>query len=172
MIVDKASEKEIDELTDFIFDFEPVRNGRGGKVVSVDLIMTRKNKINEINPISILTEAEKDDFIDTIEDIIDIKTIVSEAVSNAIIHGYQQNSEKEVFVSATLSGKEVILTIKDDGVGIENIVEALRINYSSKNRSGLGFSIIKSLCDDLQVKSKKDLGTKLIIKKVLTIKGI
>lgn len=108
----------------------------------------------------------------TIEDIIDIKTIVSEAVSNAIIHGYQQNSEKEVFVSATLSGKEVILTIKDDGVGIENIVEALRINYSSKNRSGLGFSIIKSLCDDLQVKSKKDLGTKLIIKKVLTIKGI
>lgn len=108
----------------------------------------------------------------TIEDIIDIKTIVSEAVSNAIIHGYQQDSNKEVYVSASLTDKEILLIVKDDGIGIENIVEALRINYSSKNRSGLGFSIIKSLCDDLQVKSKKDFGTKLIIKKVLTIKGI
>ena len=107
-----------------------------------------------------------------IEDIIDIKTIVSEAVSNAIIHGYQQDSNKEVYVSASLTDKEILLIVKDDGIGIENIVEALRINYSSKNRSGLGFSIIKSLCDDLQVKSKKDFGTKLIIKKVLTIKGI
>lgn len=108
----------------------------------------------------------------TIEDIIDVKTIVSEAISNAIIHGYQQDSNKEVYVSASLTEKEILLIVKDDGVGIENIVEALRINYSSKNRSGLGFSIIKSLCDDLQVKSKKDFGTKLIIKKVLTIKGI
>ena len=108
----------------------------------------------------------------TIEDIIDVKTIVSEAISNAIIHGYQQDSNKEVYVSASLTEKEILLIVKDDGIGIENIVEALRINYSSKNRSGLGFSIIKSLCDDLQVKSKKDFGTKLIIKKVLTIKGI
>lgn len=108
----------------------------------------------------------------SIEDIIDVKTIVSEAVSNAIIHGYKQDSSKEVVVSAILNEKELVLIIKDEGVGIENIALSLRINYSSANRSGLGFSIIKSLCDDLQVKSKKDMGTKLIIKKVLTINDI
>lgn len=107
----------------------------------------------------------------TIEDIIDIKTIVSEAVSNAIIHGYESNHDKEVYVTAILNDNELIIIVKDDGVGIENVVEALRLNYSSKNRSGLGFTIIKSLCDDLQIKSKKDSGTKLIIKKVLSLKG-
>ena len=107
----------------------------------------------------------------TIEDIIDIKTIVSEAVSNAIIHGYESNNNKEVYLTAILNGAELIIIVKDDGVGIENVAEALRINYSSKNRSGLGLTIIKSLCDDLQIKSKKDSGTKLIIKKVLSIKG-
>lgn len=107
----------------------------------------------------------------TIEDIIDIKTIVSEAVSNAIIHGYEQNKDKEVFVTGILNENELIIIVKDEGVGIENLAEALRVNYSSKNRSGLGFTIIKSLSDDLQIKSKKDMGTKLIIKKTLTIKG-
>lgn len=107
----------------------------------------------------------------TIDDIIDVKTIVSEAVSNAIIHGYEQDSSKEVFISASIKDNELLIIVNDEGVGIENVVEALRINYSSKNRSGLGFTIIKSLCDDLQVKSKKDFGTKLIIKKILTIKG-
>ena len=107
----------------------------------------------------------------TIEYIIDIKTIVSEAVSNAIIHGYEQDKEKEVLVTGILNDNELIIIVKDDGVGIDNIAEAIRVNYSSKNRSGLGFTIIKSLSDDLQIKSKKDMGTKLIIKKILTIKG-
>lgn len=107
----------------------------------------------------------------TIEDIIDIKTIVSEAVSNAIIHGYEQNKDKQVNVTGILNDNELIIIVNDEGVGIENIPEALRVNYSSKNRSGLGFTIIKSLSDDLQIKSKKDVGTKLIIKKILTIKG-
>ena len=107
----------------------------------------------------------------SIEDIIDIKTIASEAISNAIIHGYEQDPNKEVIVSAILDNNELTLIVKDEGVGIENVAEALRLNFSSKNRSGLGFSIIKSLSDDLQVKSKKDLGCKLIIKKILTIKG-
>ena len=107
----------------------------------------------------------------TIEDIIDIKTILSEAVSNAIIHGYEQDSNKEVCVVAMLNDKELTLIVKDEGIGIDNVAEALRVNFSSKDRSGLGLTIIKSLCDDLQIKSKKDMGTKLIIKKVLCIKG-
>jgi stage II sporulation protein AB (anti-sigma F factor) len=96
----------------------------------------------------------------TIEDIIDVKTIISEAVSNAIIHGYEQDKSKFVEVIATINENELFITIKDDGVGIENVAEALRVNYSSKNRSGLGLTIIKSLSDDLSIKSKKDLGTK------------
>lgn len=107
----------------------------------------------------------------TIDDIIDVKTIASEAISNAIIHGYEQDKEKIVEVCAFLNNTELTLIIKDNGVGIANIADALRVNYSSKNRSGLGLTIIKSLCDDIQIKSKKNEGTKLIIKKVLTIKG-
>lgn len=107
----------------------------------------------------------------TIEDIIDVKTIVSEAISNAIIHGYEQNKQKEVEVNAILDDSTLTIIVKDDGIGIENVVDALRVNYSSKNRSGLGFTIIKSLCDDLQIKSKKDMGTTLIIKKILSVKG-
>ncbi len=107
----------------------------------------------------------------TIDDIIDVKTIASEAISNAIIHGYEQDKEKIVEVCAFLNNAELTLIIKDNGVGIANIADALRVNYSSKNRSGLGLTIIKSLCDDIQIKSKKNEGTKLIIKKVLTIKG-
>ena len=107
----------------------------------------------------------------TIDDIIDIKTIVSESVSNAIIHGYEQDASKDVIITGILNENELIIIVKDEGVGIENVAEALRVNYSSKNRSGLGLTIIKSLCDDIQIKTKKDYGTKLIIKKVLTIKG-
>ena len=107
----------------------------------------------------------------TIEDIIDVKTIVSEAVSNAIIHGYEQDKNKEVSVIASLNNNELTIVVNDEGVGIDNVAEALRVNFSSKNRSGLGLTIIKSLCDDIQIKTKKDYGTKLIIKKVLTIKG-
>lgn len=107
----------------------------------------------------------------TIEDIIDVKTIVSEAVTNAIIHGYEQNKQKEVEVTSLIDDSTLTIIVKDDGVGMDNVIEALRVNYSSKNRSGLGFTIIKSLCDDLQIKSKKDMGTTLIIKKVLSIKG-
>lgn len=107
----------------------------------------------------------------TIEDIIDVKTIVSEAVSNAIIHGYEQDKNKEVSVIASLNNNELTIVVNDEGVGIDNVAEALRVNFSSKNRSGLGLTIIKSLSDDLSIKSKKDIGTKLIIKKVLSIKG-
>lgn len=107
----------------------------------------------------------------TIEDIIDVKTIVSEAVSNAIIHGYEQDKNKEVSVLASLNNNELTIIVSDEGVGIDNVAEALRVNFSSKNRSGLGLTIIKSLSDDLSIKSKKDFGTKLIIKKVLSIKG-
>ena len=99
----------------------------------------------------------------TIEDIIDVKTIVSEAVSNAIIHGYEQDKNKEVEVIATLNNNELTIKVIDEGVGIENVAEALRVNYSSKNRSGLGLTIIKSLSDDLFIKSHKDVGTKLVI---------
>lgn len=106
----------------------------------------------------------------TLEDIIDVKTIVSEAISNAIIHGYEQDKEKEVYIVAELNEKEITLMVQDFGKGIENIEEATKMNFSSKDRTGLGFSIMKTLSDELTIKSKKDVGTKLIIKKILSIK--
>ena len=65
----------------------------------------------------------------TMEEVADIKTAVSEAVTNAIIHGYEQDKNKFVNVSASLNENELSITVIDEGVGIENVAEALRVNF-------------------------------------------
>lgn len=107
----------------------------------------------------------------TLEDLIDIKTIVSEAVSNAIIHGYNNDFSKDVMVSASIDNNLLILSVVDYGKGIKDINEALKISYSSNGRSGLGLTIIKSLSDDMSIQSKENVGTKIVIKKYLSIKN-
>lgn len=119
--LDKAK-KEIDELTDFIFDYSPVRNGRGGKVVSVDLIMKRKSKINTgNNEKSDLSQEEKYQFLDELVDLIeyplkikDLKAIAEAAVYDMekVQKAYNilQNTTSEV---TNITGY-MIKAIKDD----------------------------------------------------------
>jgi len=103
----------------------------------------------------------------TIEEIADIKTSVSEAVTNAIIHAYP-NGDGIVKVVARLSEDEIEIEISDTGEGIENIEEAKEPLFTSKcnlERSGMGFTIMESFMDNLKVESIVGLGTKITMKK-------
>ena len=108
----------------------------------------------------------------TIEEITDVKTAVSEAVTNAIIHGYEGKEDKIVSIEAETSGKEVTMSIIDKGVGIKNIEEAKEPLYTSRpdlERSGMGFSFMESFMDDMQVASIVGEGTKVIMTKTIEI---
>lgn len=98
----------------------------------------------------------------TIDEISEFKTIVSEAVSNAIIHGYEEDGKGIVTVTAIRQGDVVSVAVKDEGKGIENIDRAMEPLYTSKaelERSGMGFTIMESFSDELNVESQLNKGT-------------
>ena len=103
----------------------------------------------------------------TIEEIADIKTAVSEAVTNSIIHGYE-NREGIVKVHCKIKDNRIIIEISDTGNGIEDVNIAKEPLYTSKpnlERSGMGFTIMQSFMDELNVESVLNLGTKVTMKK-------
>lgn len=105
----------------------------------------------------------------TVEEISDIKTAVSEAVTNSIIHGYE-DSEGEVIVNCKISGETITIEVSDSGKGIENIEEARKPLYTSKpnlERSGMGFTIMESFMDEMKIESIVGLGTKVTMKKTI-----
>lgn len=105
----------------------------------------------------------------TVEEISDIKTAVSEAVTNSIIHGYE-DSEGEVIVNCKISGETITIEVSDSGKGIENIEEARKPLYTSKpnlERSGMGFTIMESFMDEMKIESIVGLGTKVTMKRTI-----
>ncbi len=105
----------------------------------------------------------------TIEELADIKTAVSEAVTNAIVHGYE-DKEGTVKVVCNIVGNSIIIEISDTGKGIENIEMAKRPLYTSKpnlERSGMGFTIMENFMDEMNVESIVGLGTKVTMKKLI-----
>ena len=103
----------------------------------------------------------------TIDELSDIKTAVSEAVTNSIIHGYE-DEEGIVKITAKLFGNTVEIEVSDNGKGIANIEEARKPLYTSKpnmERSGMGFTIMESFMDYVTVESAVGLGTKVTMKK-------
>ena len=105
----------------------------------------------------------------TIEEIADIKTSVSEAVTNSIIHAYP-NSEGIVKVRAKLYEDEIEIEISDNGEGIENIEEAKEPLYTTRGnleRSGMGFTIMESFMDEMKVESIPEMGTKVTLRKYI-----
>lgn len=104
----------------------------------------------------------------TIEEITDVKTAVSEAVTNAIIHGYEGKEEEFVAIEAEISGKEVTISIIDKGIGIKNIEEAKEPLYTSRpdlERSGMGFTVMETFMDSMVVESEEGKGTIVTLKK-------
>jgi anti-sigma F factor len=105
----------------------------------------------------------------TIEELTDIKTAVSEAVTNSIIHGYENSKEGIVKIEAHIKDKELTVIIEDQGTGIDNIELAMQPLYTSRpdlERSGMGFTVMDTFMDNLTVESEKNKGTRLIMKKV------
>ena len=105
----------------------------------------------------------------TIEELADIKTAVSEAVTNSIIHAYE-NRQGIIKINAKLSDNEIIIQISDNGKGIENVDVAKEPLYTTKpnlERSGMGFTIMESFMDSMEVESIVGLGTKITLTKVI-----
>ena len=107
----------------------------------------------------------------TIEEISDIKTAVSEAVTNSIIHGYEEN-EGIVKIQCRLFANSIEIEISDNGKGIEDIEKARQALYTSKpelERSGMGFTIMESFMDEVKIESVLGLGTKVTMKKMIKV---
>ncbi len=109
----------------------------------------------------------------TCEEMSEIKTAVSEAVTNAIIHGYEEKPGTVCF-EGEITGRTVILKVSDKGKGIENIPLARTPLYTGaphKERSGMGFTIMEAFMDSLEIISKEDEGTTVVLTKILLDEG-
>lgn len=104
----------------------------------------------------------------TIDELTDIKTAVSEAVTNSIIHGYENSVQGIVKIATVIEGNEISITVEDNGVGIEDIEMVKEPLYTSRpdlERSGMGFTVMETFMDSLEVYSEKGQGTKVIMRK-------
>ncbi len=109
----------------------------------------------------------------TMDEITDLKTVVSEAVTNSIIHGYDGNPDGVVSISAEIEGDTVTLIIEDQGRGIEDVELAKQPLYTSKpelERSGMGFTIMENFMDEFDVTSEIGGGTRIRMKKRIVSK--
>ena len=109
----------------------------------------------------------------TLSVISEVKTAVSEAVTNAIVHGYP-DTVGEIVLTAVISNDGLHIEIKDDGVGIESVSDALEPFFTTKGeseRSGMGFTVMKSFMDEVKVESQINKGTKVILVKHLSVKN-
>lgn len=105
----------------------------------------------------------------SISELTDIKTAVSEAVTNAIVHAYQKNSG-EITIEAEIVDNNLHINIFDNGVGIEDVDKALEPFYTTSpedERSGMGFTIMQSFMDSIRVESKKGQGTRIYMLKTI-----
>jgi stage II sporulation protein AB (anti-sigma F factor) len=106
----------------------------------------------------------------TLEELNDIKTVVSEAVTNAIIHGYEHDPNGQVTVSAEIEGMIVTVLIEDEGKGIEDLEQARQPMFTTKpdmERSGMGFTIMESFMDTIEIHSVPGSGTSIVMRKTL-----
>lgn len=105
----------------------------------------------------------------TLEELSDIKMAVSEAVTNAVIHGYELY-EGKIFIYCKIVDTMVYLEIEDHGKGISDIEEARKPLYTSKpelDRSGMGFTVMEAFMDAVEIESKEGYGTTIIMRKEL-----
>lgn len=105
----------------------------------------------------------------TVEEINDVKTAVSEAVTNSVVHAYP-DGKGDIDIECFFEGEYIVVSVKDHGIGIENVERATQPFFTTKSeeeRSGLGFTVIRSFTDDLKVYSDVGGGTCVVMKKRL-----
>ncbi|MBQ7944437.1 MAG: anti-sigma F factor [Lachnospiraceae bacterium] len=103
----------------------------------------------------------------TLEELQDVKTAISEAVTNAIIHAYQEKGGR-IVMSAALTGDELEVRIEDYGIGIENVQKAMEPLFTTSpetERAGMGFAFMEAFMDKLEVESTVGVGTKICMRK-------
>lgn len=147
--------------------------------------MEMENKVAETKPQTMRLEVESlsnnEEFVrvvvavfmsrmdPTLEEIDDVKTAVSEAVTNAVIHGYQGN-EGIIYIEAKAEGQRLTVSIKDNGVGIEDVEKAREPMFTSVqdgSRSGMGFSFMEAFMDEVEVESSAGHGCVVTMKKTI-----
>ena len=110
----------------------------------------------------------------TVEELSDIRTAVSEAVTNSVVHGYRGTKGDIELTVRLLPQREVYIRIKDRGCGINDVEQAMEPLFTTapeEERSGLGFSVMESFMDKLSVRSKVGKGTTIIMRKKLSVHG-
>ena len=103
----------------------------------------------------------------TLEELDDVKTAVSEAVTNAVIHGYQGNGGI-IYLEVEILKQELTVTVRDTGIGIPNISQAMEPMFTTDpegERSGMGFSFMEAFIDEVRGESEPDKGTVVTMKK-------
>lgn len=106
----------------------------------------------------------------TMDELTEIKTVVSEAVTNCVIHGYENDPNGIVYISVVLEDSYIDLTIRDEGKGIVDLEEARQPLFTTKpdlERSGMGFTIMENFMDEMEVKSSTEFGTEIRLRKHL-----
>ena len=102
----------------------------------------------------------------SLNDIEELKVAVSEAVSNAIIHGYKNNPNHIVYLNLDITGDTLKIVVKDEGRGMSNVEQAMQPAFSTDpERMGLGFVFMQSFMDELQVESALEEGTTVTMMK-------
>lgn len=137
------------------------------KINELKLIFDSKSVNESFSRMAVSAFAAQLDM--TVEELGDIKTVVSEAVTNCIVHAYRDTIGK-IYITCTVFEEGVVrISVKDKGCGIDDIKKAREPLYTSLGgeRSGLGFSVMESFSDKLRVRSKSGVGTTVTIEKKL-----
>ena len=106
----------------------------------------------------------------TVEELCDIKTAVSEAVTNAIVHGYRDTMGQVYIAAALYPGDRLVITVRDRGCGIADVAKArepLFTTCSTGERAGLGFAVMEELMDKVKVRSRLGEGTTVVMERAL-----
>ena len=132
----------------------------------ISLILDANSKNEAFARVSVSAFATQLD--PTLEQLEDIKMAVSEAVTNAIIHGYEGIENGQIYINCKILKDVLYIDIEDKGKGIENLEKAMEPLYTSKphmERSGMGFTVMETFMDTLEVTSEEGKGTTVIMSK-------
>lgn len=105
----------------------------------------------------------------TVEQLNDIKTAVSEAVTNAVVHGYPDKLGI-IYITASIKNDTISISVKDKGIGIPDIELAMQPMFTTdpaSERAGLGFAVMQAFMDKVKVKSNSGKGTKVVMTKII-----
>lgn len=108
----------------------------------------------------------------TVEELSDLKTAVSEAVTNCIVHGYRRGAGTVFITAKIFEDNRVVVKIRDKGCGIEDVKQAMQPLFTTapdEERAGLGFAVMQSFCDAVRVSSKPQKGTTVTLEKYIAV---